>query len=339
MRYLTLGRSGLRVSEFCLGTMTFGTDWGWGADFAASAEIFELYAEAGGNFIDTADAYTNGSSERFLSKLLAHDREHFVVATKYSMSKGTDISKSGNSRKNMVRCLDDSLRRLETDYVDIFLLHFWDSTTPIEEVLTGFELAIRSGKARYVGFSNTPSWIVSRAYSMWGELLRPSLASLQIAYHLGERSAERDLLPMAAALGLGVTAYSPLGGGLLTGKYTQAERTGRLEGKPVTNRMRALVEEVLTVAQQLDITPSQVALAWIHDRQRHPRIISILGARTARQLRENLGAVAVELDPTIRARLDDAGKIELGHPHDVLANPATRRHATGGHEEALDTML
>src|SRR6266542_4322268 len=227
MRYTLLGRSGLRVSQLCLGTMTFGEDWGWGAPKQTSKRILELYAEAGGNFIDTANKYTDGSSESFLGELLGQDRERFVLATKYTLeTRPGDLNSSGNQRKNLVQSLEASLKRLKTDYVDLYWVHARDQLTPVDEVMRALDDQVRLGKILYAGVSDWPAWAVAQANTLaelhgWSPFI-----GLEVQYNLLERTPERDLLPMARALGLGVTAWSPLAGGMLTVKYLTDKAAG-----------------------------------------------------------------------------------------------------------------
>jgi aryl-alcohol dehydrogenase-like predicted oxidoreductase len=338
MRYKLLGRSGLRVSELVLGTMTFGEDWGWGASREESQRIFNAYAEAGGNFVDTANRYTNGTSEKFVGEFIAADREHFVVATKYSLfTHHDDPNGSGNHRKNMVQSLEASLKRLGTDYVDIFWLHAWDFTTPVDEVMRGLDDVVRAGKVLYIGISDTPAWVVSQA-NMLAELRGWSrFVALQIRYSLVDRAAERDLLPMARALDLAVTPWSVLGSGVLTGKYNRrngSETTGRAASWALPDRHVAIAEEVVQIAQEIGATPSQVALNWT--RQQPGLILPLIGARTVHQLDDNLGCLDFQLSADYLRRLDDASRIELGFPHDFLASDEIRNLVFGGTYERLD---
>src|SRR3974390_2086324 len=223
MRYTLLGRSGLRVSELALGTMTFGTDWGWGASESESAKQFELFAEAGGTLIDTADKYTDGSAESILGDLLAADRDHFVVGTKYSLNmRDGDLNAGGNHRKSLVQALEASLRRLRPDYVDVLWLHAWDYLTPPEEVMRALDDQVRLGKVLYLGISDTPAWVVAQLQTLASERGWSAFAGVQIEYSLVQREVERELIPMARGLGLGVLAWGPLGAGVLSGKYAGA---------------------------------------------------------------------------------------------------------------------
>jgi len=340
MRYKLLGNSGLRVSELCLGTMTFGDDWGWGASPKESRRIFEAYAAAGGNFIDTADLYTNGTSEKLVGELVAGDRERFVLATKYTNSlPGTDPNAAGNHRKNMVQSLEASLKRLQVDYVDIFWLHAWDFTTPVEEVMRAFDDMVRAGKVLYIGVSDTPAWIVSRANTLaelrgWSRFI-----ALQVEYSLVERTSERELIPMAQALNLGITAWSPLGSGLLTGKYTRPEaqegerRLDKTPFKEIDDITYAIAREVDRVAGEIGTHPAQVALNWI---RQQPRIIPIIGARTVEQIEQNLACLTFTLNADQLERLNKISKVAMGFPHDFLSSEVPHSFLYGGMADQID---
>ncbi len=223
MKYFLLGKSGLRVSEICLGTMTFGKEWGWGASKEESRKIFDAYVDAGGNFIDTANIYTDGTSEKYVSDFVSYDRDRFVIATKYtSNTRAGDPNAGGNHRKNMVQSLEASLKRLNTDYIDIYWVHAWDQTTPIEEMMRALDDMVKSGKILYIGISDAPAWVVSQANTLANLKGWTEFASIQIEYSLIERTSERELLPMANVLDIGITAWSPLGSGVLTGKYNKS---------------------------------------------------------------------------------------------------------------------
>jgi aryl-alcohol dehydrogenase-like predicted oxidoreductase len=335
MRYKLLGRSGLRVSELCLGTMTFGEDWGWGANQDESRRMFDAFAAAGGNFLDTADGYTNGTSERMVGEFIASDRNHWVVATKYSFNQRPgDPNAGGNHRKNMMQALEGSLKRLKTDYVDLYWVHAWDEMTPVDEVMRGLDDAVRAGKVLYVGVSDEPAWMVSQANMLADCRGWAPFVALQIEYSLVERTPERDLLPMARALDLAVTPWSPLGGGLLTGKYSgpspQAD-TGRLQkfqiGDKLTERNLRIAGAVAQLARESGHTPSQVALAWL---RAQPGVqIPILGARKLEQLKDNLGCLSVQLKAGQLHLLDEVSRVMLGFPHDFLADPAIRGRLHG----------
>jgi aryl-alcohol dehydrogenase-like predicted oxidoreductase len=339
VRFKLFGRSGLRVSELCLGTMTFGSEWGWGAARDESRRMFEAFLDRGGNFIDTANNYTNGTSERFVGEFAAPCRRHLVIATKYTLSTNPDDPNAGgNHRKNMIQSVEASLRRLGTDYVDILWVHAWDAITPVEEVVRALDDLVRSGKVLYVGVSDTPAWVVAQAVTM-AELRGWSrFVGLQIEYSLVERTPERDLLPMARALDLAVTPWSPLAAGLLTGKYNGPAPPEPARGDFVARRFNernlAIANTVATVARETGRTPSQIALAWLRSR---PGVqIPILGARSVAQLDDNLGCLDVELDGGALERLDEVSRIDPGFPHAFLEIPFIRQLVHGNHADRVD---
>jgi aryl-alcohol dehydrogenase-like predicted oxidoreductase len=318
MRYRTLGNSGLRVSEVILGAMTFGEQGGVGAPLEECRQILDVYAEAGGNAVDTAVNYRDGLSEEFLGRLLAGRREQFVLASKYTATRDkNDPNGGGNARKNLRASLETSLRRLGTDYLDVYWVHVWDASTPIEETMRALDDAVRAGKVLYVGISDAPAWVVSRANTLaewhgWSPFI-----GLQVPYNLLMRDIERELLPMATALGLGVTAWSPLAGGVLSGKYTQPlDAPARLDPSTLDARSHAAARAVQAVADEVGATPSQVAIAWTMHRS--PSIIPILGARNVGQIRDNLGAIDVKLTPAQMTELEKATEFSLGFPHDFI---------------------
>jgi aryl-alcohol dehydrogenase-like predicted oxidoreductase len=335
--YRMLGRSGLRVSPLALGTMTFGADWGWGSEKDEARQIFDAYLDRGGNFIDTANQYTNGTSERLVGEFADGLRDRLVIATKYTLStRPGDPNSGGNHRKSMVRSVETSLRRLNTDYIDLLYLHAWDGTTPVDEVMRAMDDLVRAGKVLYVGISDTPAWQIARMQTMADLRGWSPLVALQIEYSLIERTVERDLIPMAAELGLGVIPWSPLASGVLAGKYTQAdldhgggtaEATGTRKNVAAANgalseRGLAIADVVKKVAADIGATPSQVALSWI---MHNPAVTApIIGARTPAQLADNLGALEVRIPDDALASLAEASAIELGFPHEFLARPMTR---------------
>ena len=349
MKYKLLGRSGLRVSELCLGTMTFGDDWGWGAGKEECQAVFDAFVSAGGNFIDTANLYTNGSSERIVGELIAHDRDRFVLATKFSLQdragapeNAGNPNAAGNHRKNLRRSVEGSLKRLGTDYIDLLWLHVWDFTTPVDEVMQSLDDLVRAGKVNYVGISDTPAWIVSQANTLAELRGWTPFVALQIEYSLIERTPERDLIPMANALGLSVTPWSPLGQGVLTGKYngSAGPEGARLDVTEVrvgegvlTERNLTIARAVVNVAAQIGKTPSQVALAWLL--AQGPSVIPIVGTRKAHQIADNLASVDVTLSGEHLATLDAASKIERGFPHDMLDMPMVRSFVTAGNDDAI----
>ena len=319
MRYKLLGKSGLRVSEICLGAMGFGEELGWGSDQADSREAFQAFVEAGGNFIDTANVYTRGTSEKYLGEFVAGARDRFVLATKYTIGGGSDDpNASGNHRKNMRQSLEASLKRLNTDHIDLYWLHIWDFLTPEEEVMRALDDLVRSGKILYIGISDTPAWIVARANTLAELRGWTSFAALQIEYSLIERTPERDLLPMAHALDLAVTPWGPLGTGVLSGKFSKG-RGAEVQGKRPINEGRLnertlrIAREVGTIALECGRSSAQVAINWL--RQQPGLIIPIVGARTAAQARDSLACLEFSLSEEQMRRLDEVSAIELGFPY------------------------
>jgi len=346
VKYYLLGKSGLRVSELALGAMSFGTDWGWGTDISEARKMLDLYIDNGGNFVDTANQYTDGSSERMLGELLGEKRQQIVLATKYTLSTHPgDANAGGNHRKSMVRSIETSLQRLRTDYVDLLYLHLWDGTTPVEEILRAMDDLVRAGKVLYVGISDTPAWQVSRMQAIAGLRGWSPLVALQVEYNLIERTTERDLIPMANEMGLGVVPFSPLAGGLLSGKYIKEDfldksvSTGVRHGSRGKNmktlgkfneRNMGIVDEVKKVASEVQESPSQVALAWLLSRSTVTSVL--LGASKLEQLENNLNALNTQLSPDQIKRLDDISRVEMGFPHAVLANPSIKQMIFGGVE-------
>jgi len=347
MNYQLLGRSGLRVSNLSLGTMTFGEDWGWGSGKAEARQIYDAYRSAGGNFIDTANIYTNGSSEKLVGEFVAGHRDEVVIATKYTNSvsglsgrPGTDANSGGNQRKNMIQAVEASLQRLGTDYIDLYWQHVWDQMTPVEEVMRAFDDLVRAGKVLYVGISDAPAWVVAKS-NMLAELRGwSSYVGLQIEYNLLERTVERELIPMARDQELTVLAWSPLRNGLLTGKYLpENTQQAAAEGARMHNEMmkgfgvgiessHATVREVVAVAREIGATAAQVALAWL--RYRPVPVIPIIGARKLAQFEDNLRSLDVTLSPEQLKRLDQVSAISLGFPHDFMNNPAVQSILYGG---------
>jgi aryl-alcohol dehydrogenase-like predicted oxidoreductase len=327
------------VSELALGTMTFGTEWGFGVDKKESRRMFDAFAEAGGNFLDTANVYTEGTSEEYLGDFIAADREHWVVATKYTMStRAGDPSFSGNHRKNLVQAVEASLRRLNTDRIDLYWVHAWDQLTPVDEVMRGLDDLVRQGKVVYVGVSDTPAWEVSRANMLADLRGWAPFVALQLRYSLIDRTAERDLLPMARTLDLAVTPWSVLGAGVLSGKYNRKTKpeVGRAkEGAATIPRNLEIAAEVIAVAEDLGCAPTQVAISWAQ--QQPGVIVPLVGARNLEQLEENLGALDVTLGDEQLARLNEASAIELGFPHDFIGrNAGALDYIYGGALDQID---
>jgi aryl-alcohol dehydrogenase-like predicted oxidoreductase len=337
MIYKLLGKSGLRVSELALGTMTFGEEWGWGVNKEESKKVFDMFAEAGGNFIDTANRYTEGTSEEYVGKFIKTDRDHFVVGTKYTLfTRKEDPNFSGNHRKNMMQALDASLKRLNTDFIDLYWLHAWDFTTPEEEVLRALDDMIRAGKIHYIGVSDTPAWIVSRMNAIAELRGWTQFVGLQIKYSLLERTVERELLPMARKLDVAVTPWAVLGGGILSGKYNKnKDEEGRAKiYKSINDDNLKIAAEVIKVADEIGKTPSQVALNWV--RQQPGVIIPIIGAKTNKQLKDNLECLSFTLSEKQLAQLNEASKIDLGFPHEFLSSDTIKNIVYGGTKDKID---
>ncbi|MEO1008979.1 MAG: aldo/keto reductase [Planctomycetota bacterium] len=331
-RYVTLGRSGLRVSPLCLGTMTFGEEWGWGCDVETSVKIIDRYIERGGNFLDTANMYTKGHSEVIIGDYFATGpgkgrRDRAVLATKFlGNAYPGDPNGGGASRKTIYESCEQSLRRLQTDYIDLYWMHFWDKHTPIDETMRALDDLVRAGKVRYVGFSDTPAWkAVQGQFEAIFRGWSPAIA-LQIEYSLLERTVEHDLMPMAREMGLGVTPWSPLKGGILTGKYTREDIPEQGEGrydeksKHLNERTFAIVDALREIAAAHHASPAQVALKWAQDRAGVAS--TIIGARKMEQLEDNLKALDVELTDDQTARLDELSAPSPVFPHFFLDNLA-----------------
>jgi aryl-alcohol dehydrogenase-like predicted oxidoreductase len=337
MRYRIFGRTGLRVSSFALGTGNFGKGWGYGSDREEAQQIYTAYREAGGNFIDTADQYQFGQSEAMLGDFIAGERDDVVLATKFSLGDRPDsgLQRTGNSRKAMIQSVEASLGRLKTDRIDLLWVHMPDGVTPVDEIVRGLDDLVRSGKILYAGLSDFPAWRVATAATLAELRGWAPIAAVQLEYSLVERTAERELLPMAAAFDLGTVGWSPLGGGLLTGKYRQGE-AGRAQGLGVVihsesdARKTAVVDELLAIAEETGRPPGQLAIAWVLARGMLP----IIGPRTLDQLADNLAAADTALAAEHRQRLDAVSRIALGFPHEVVAGSAAV--LAGGKAELTD---
>jgi aryl-alcohol dehydrogenase-like predicted oxidoreductase len=344
MRYRLLGNSGLRVSEAALGTMTFGEDWGWGSGKDEARKVYDAFREAGGNFIDTANIYTNGTSESFLGEFMEGHRQSVVMATKYTNAfPGTDPNAAGNQRKNMMQSVEASLKRLRTDYIDLYWVHIWDQITPVEEVMRGLDDLVRAGKVLYIGISDAPAWWIAQANTLAHLRGWSPFVGLQIEYSLIERTVERELIPMAHALNIGVTAWSPLANGILTGKYhaQTASKDGRMNSEmmksflpelPQTDRIVAAVK---SVAEEAGRSPAQVALAWL--RYRPVPVIPIVGARKLSQFQDNLGSFNLSLSDDQLKTLDEASRIELGFPYHFYSREMVNAIRYGGLRDRILT--
>jgi aryl-alcohol dehydrogenase-like predicted oxidoreductase len=337
MKYRLLGKSGLRVSEASLGTMTFGDEWGWGSPKAEAQKVYEAYREAGGNFIDTANFYTNGTSEKFLGEFMQGHRESVVLATKYSnAAPGNDPNAAGNHRKSMMQAVEASLKRLQTDYIDLYWVHIWDGITPVEEVMRGLDDLVRQGKILYAGISDAPAWWVAQANTLAELRGWTQFVGLQIEYNLIERSVERELIPVAKALNLGVLAWSPLASGVLSGKYhgegkadgARLSNEGMKDFLPEEQRATRIIPAVKAVSEQTGRSMAQVALAWL--RYRAVPIIPIIGARKLSQLQDNLASLDLELSAEQLKSLDAASRFELEFPQRLYEKEMVRAIRYGG---------
>ncbi|WP_263166928.1 aldo/keto reductase [Streptomyces sp. SCSIO ZS0520] len=333
MRYTLFGRTGLRVSELGLGAMTFGTEEAGGIGKEASGRLLDLYTEAGGNFLDTADIYTGSSSESVLGELLTGRREEYVLASKYTCAtRPGDPNSGGNHRKNLVQSVEASLRRLRTDRLDVLWVHARDEFTPVEETMRALDDLVRAGKVLYLGVSDWPAWEIAQANTLAELRGWTAFAGSQLRYHLLDRSPERELLPQARAFGQAVFAWSPLAGGRLTGKYLRGEQ-GRLGTDTTDPRENALVTAVVETAEQGGWTPGQVALAWL--RSRPGNLVPLLGATREAQLTDTLGCLDVTLDEAALTRLDELSAVPLGFPHEFLDEPVVRRNVYGDTDDRI----
>jgi aryl-alcohol dehydrogenase-like predicted oxidoreductase len=325
--------------------MTFGEERGWGTAKSESRAIFDAFVNAGGNFIDTADLYTGGTSEIYIGEFIDSDRDRLVLATKYSNSKpGNDPNAAGNQRKNMMQSVEASLKRLKTDYIDLYWLHIPDFMTPVEEIMRAFDDLVSQGKILYIGISNAPAWITAKANTMaelrgWTEFV-----GIQVEYNLIERTCEREILHMARETGLGITAWSPLAGGLLTGKYSDKSKHSQTQKRlahplisphvNISETKRAISAAVVDTAAAVGKTPAQVALNWL--RQQSGGVIPVIGARRVSQLKENLACLDFLLDDEHLQKLSRVSQFALGFPHEFFANNMVQNFAFGGLKEKID---
>jgi len=331
MKYKLLGRSGLKVSELCLGTMGFGTEAGWGADKETSFAIMDAFANAGGNFIDTANIYKLGTSEKTIGEFISpRDRDFFVVATKYSLKDNeTNPNASGNNRKNLMRSVEESLKRLQTDFIDVLYLHIWDDLTPIDEILRGLDDLVRQGKVNYIAISDTPAWIVSKGNTMAELMGWSQFIALQVEYSLLQRTPERDLIPMAKHYGMTLVPWAPMAGGALTGKYLRGD-AGRI--KAGSNRLDdnsvRITKEVIAIAEKLGVEPAHVALKWTM--QQGLSSIPVVGATKVEQLLQNIKTVGIEIPAEDIQRLEKVSEIDLGFPGKFFREEGVKLNNFGG---------
>ncbi len=333
--YVTLGNSGLRVSPFCLGTMTFGKEWGWGSTEDESHAIIDRFVELGGNFIDTANMYTKGHSELIIGDFInkkGFRRDKLVIATKFfgTLYPG-DPNAGGTNRKSIYAACEKSLRRLQTDYIDLYWMHCWDKFTPIEETMSALNDLVRDGKIRYIGFSDTPAWKTAQAQMISHFRGWAPLVALQIEYSLLERTVEGELMPMAKEMGLGVTPWSPLKFGVLSGKFTRAKHGKHEPGRGdwvrehLTDKAYDIIDELIKIAKELNTSPARVALSWVQNR---PGVTSsIIGARTMEQLEDNVAALDLKLSPAHMESLNKLSEVSLNFPHDFLQRSGSFRSA------------
>ena len=320
MKYKLLGNTGIRVSELSLGAMTFGNEWGMGADKKESQKVFDAYVNTGGNFIDTANLYQKHESENYVGEFVKSERSNLVVASKYTLSEDTRVNRAGNHRKNMIESIDESLRRLDTEYLDLYYVHAWDFTVGEQELMKNLEYLVSSGKVLSIGLSDTPAYIAARCNTIaelrgWSEF-----AAYQVEYSLTERSCEREILPYSEQSNMMICAFAPLAAGLLSGKYLTdtTEKMRMVKGKSLrlSERNLAISAKVNELAQKAGCTPSQLALYWVM--QQSPNMITLFGARTEKQCIDNLGVLDLQVDQEIMDELNVISAIELGYPHDFL---------------------
>ena len=337
MKYKLLGKTGLKVSELCLGTLTFGTEWGpLGADKENACKIWNTYIEAGGNFIDTANKYTEGTSEKWIGEFTKDDRDRYIISTKYSLAMNlNDPNSSGNHRKNLFHSVKASLKRLKTNYIDFLWVHTWDYLSYIEEVMRALDDLVKMGKVYHIGISNTPAWVVAEANTLAKEKGWTPFTALQLQYNLLERSIERELLPLARSRNLPVVAWSPLAQGVLTGKYLpeciEEKERRRLEPNDpwgreyLIERNIPIVKEVIRIAEEIERIPAQVSLNWLLNKG----IFPLIGARTNDQMIENLDCLDFSLSKKHQKALDKISSIKLGFPYDFFNNPLNKNNAYG----------
>jgi len=337
MKYKLLGRSGLKVSELCLGTMGFGTENGWGADKETSFTIMQKFAEAGGNFLDTANIYKFGTSEKIIGEFInSRDRDYFVIATKYTLhDNATNPNASGNNRKNMMRSVEESLKRLQTGFIDVLYLHIWDDLTPIDEVLRGLDDLVKQGKINYVAISDTPAWIVAKGNTLAELMGWSQFIALQVEYSLLQRTPERELLPMAKHFGMTVTPWAPLAGGALTGKYLRGDYGRIKEGSNRLNEnSERITKQVIAVAEKLGVEPSHVALKWTM--QQPLSVIPIVGATKPAQLEQNLTTIDVTIPEEDMKHLNEVSAVDMGFPMKFFKEEAVQMNTYGGFYDKIE---
>jgi aryl-alcohol dehydrogenase-like predicted oxidoreductase len=339
--YRLLGNSGMRVSPLCLGTMTFGTEWGWGTTLEESRQILDVYSDRGGNFIDTANEYTNGSSESFLGQILQNRRDRFILATKYSLcTDATNPNAGGNHRRSLVRAIEDSLKRLGTDYIDLYWLHAWDYRNSIEEVMRALDDLVRQGKILHIGLSDTPAWVVAEGQAVAKLRGWTQVSAIQVHHNLVERTSEADMLPMAWQYGITPLAWSPLAGGVLSGKYSREDLQDTNKVKDgsarkevletigqLNERSLSIVDVVKQIATEVNRSPSQVSLNWLVQQPSKP--IPIIGARKVSHLEDNIASLDFTLSSEQIDRLNQVSHFDLPFPHSFISSSMYRNVVDG----------
>ncbi len=346
MRYKLLGSSSLRVSELSLGAMTFGEETGIGSSEKVCKSIYDAYLEQGGNFIDTANIYTLGTSERMLAGFIKSNRDELVLASKYSMTTDAgDLNAGGNHRKNLVQAVEKSLQRLDTDFIDLYWVHGWDHVTPVAEVMRALDDLVRAGKILHIGISNAPSWYIAEANTLARERNMTPFTAMQLHYNLVERGIEADYFDLAKAQNMAILAWSPLAAGLLSGKFTSDDDSVDLSDSRLKNShwgKAFLVDERLAIARgvgeiaaEIGVSSPQLALAWLLQRPLGP-VIPIIGARKLEQLQDNLGCLDVQLTAEHIARLDALNQPNFAYPHSLLSNEMYKGMIHGELRSQLD---
>ncbi len=338
MKYKLLGRTGIRVSELCLGTMTFGPEWGWGSDKNESKKIYDAFVNRGGNFFDTANVYTKGTSEKLLGEFVKSERENMVIASKFSLSEDGVINKAGNHRKNMNQSLDQTLKNLGTDYVDLYYVHAWDFTVRPEELMRNLEYLVSSGKVLSIGISDTPAWIMSKCNTIAEQKGWTPFSACQVEYSLTEHTADREILPCSASFDMTLCGFSPLAAGMLTGKYNnptdEPRRMDLRKSHRLSKRNLAISQQLLDLCKQWNLSPAAVALKW--SMLQFQNSSPIFGARTLKQVQENLTALDFEISEEQMTRLNEIAFIEGNNPNSFLDLPRITEILYGNHKGEIE---
>lgn len=338
MKYKLLGKTGIKVSELCLGTMTFGTDWNFGSDKEESKRIYDAFANAGGNFFDTANIYTKGTSETYLGEFISSERENMVIASKYSLTESESMNQAGNSRKNMIQSIEGSLKRLNTDYIDLYYVHAWDFLVAPEELMRNLEYLLASGKILSIGISDAPAWITAKCNSIselrgWNQF-----AAYQVEYCLTERTADREIIPLSENDDMLFCGFGPLAAGLLSGKYLSEQDEPRRMTKGISARLSehnlAISKKLVEFSESTGYTPSQIAIRWAM--QMVKKSSPIFGARSLKQCLENLKVLDFELSNDHMASLEEISKIPPNNPNDFLKLPRVQEILYGGNLDLIE---